>query len=228
MKMKIVGAFICLAMMIFVSNSLMAATSGVGMVRPYGTAWLNGAAVERSSTIFPGDLVQTNSSSAMKINSSGSSVTVLSDSLVKFEGDAVSIQHGGVKLATSTSMVARAGSVSATPTSSARTEFEMVDVDGAVQIVALKGDLKISNGSETTILPEGQRATQKDSGAVASKQNKSVSIPAAQAGFVLAAAGTGFAEAGLRSLNTLNTATAQTLETPHPDIAIKTISPKKP
>lgn len=41
-------------------------------------------------------------------------MTVLSDSLVNFEGGAVSVERGGVRLVTSNSMLARAGSV-ATP-----------------------------------------------------------------------------------------------------------------
>ncbi len=193
------------------------------MARPYGAAWLNGAAVEQSSTIFPGDLVQTNSSSAMKISASGSSVTVLSDSLVRFEGSAVSVEHGGVKLATSKSMGARAGSVTAVPASNAWTEFEMTDVNGKVQIVALKGDLKISNGSETTILSQGQQATQKDSDEVSRKQDRSLALPSAQTGFTLAAAGAGYAESGVQSLES---STARSLGKPHPELI--PISPKKP
>ena len=193
--MNIVRDVLCWMMIVFVPASLMAADSGVGMVRPYGTAWLNGAAVEQSSAIFPGDLVQTSSASAMKIRSSGSSVTVLPDSLVKFEGGAVSVEHGGVKLATSKSMVARAGIVTATPASSARTEFELTDVDGTVQIVALKGDLQISNGSVTTTLSEGEQATQQDSDKTEStnRSEKKQSAPAPAAkkrtvAFIVAAA----------------------------------------
>ena len=160
--MNIVRDILCWAMMVLVPASLLATDSGVAMVRPYGTAWLNGTAVAQSSAIFPGDLVQTGSSSAMKIRSSGSSVTVLSDSLVNFEGGAVGVEHGGVKLVTSKGMSARAGIITATPASSAWTEFELTDVNGTIQIVALKGDLRISDGSETTTLPEGQQATQSD------------------------------------------------------------------
>ena len=163
MKISIMRNVLCWAMIVSVPASLMAANSGVALVRPYGTTWLNGAAVEQSFTIFPGDLVQTSSGSAMKIRSSGSSVTVLPDSLVKFEGGAVSVEHGSVKLATSKSMLARAGIVTAAPVSSAWTEFELTDVDGTVQIVALKGDLQISDGSQTTTLSQGQQTTQKDS-----------------------------------------------------------------
>src|SRR5208282_978618 len=175
--MKIVRDVLCWMMIVFVPASLIAADSGVGMVRPYGAAWLNGAAVQQSSAIFPGDLVQTSSSSALKIRSSGSSVTVLSDSLVKFEGGAVSVEHGGVKLATSKSMFARAGSVTATPASSAWTEFELTDVDGTVQIVAIKGDLQISDGSQTTTLSQGQQATQQDSDETQTKKDQSGTVP---------------------------------------------------
>ena len=193
--MNIVRGVLCWMMIVFVPASLMAADSGVGMVRPYGTAWLNGAAVEQSSAIFPGDLVQTSSASAMKIRSSGSSVTVFPDSLVKFEGGAVSVEHGGVKLVTTKSMSARAGIVTAAPASSAWTEFELTDVDGAVQIVALKGDLQISNGSATTTLSEGQQSTQQDSDKTQSKNQSekkhSAPAPAAskrKAVFIVAAA----------------------------------------
>jgi len=207
---------LCLAVaMVFVPASLLAAGPAVGMVHAYGPAWLNGAAVE-SSTVFPGDLVQTSSSSALKIRSSGSSVTVLSDSLVKFEGDAVSVEHGTVKLATSKSMFAHAGMVTAAPASSAWTEFEFTDLNGTVQIVALKGDLKISNGSETTILPEGKQATQKDS--------KRTQDAMERASFVLAAAAPGSAQVLARDSQT----SAAVISGVHGDIALKVISPKKP
>jgi len=182
MRMKLARKVLCWGMIALVPTALMADGSGVGTVHPYGTAWLNGAAVEQSSPIFPGDLVQTNSDSALKISSSGSSVTVLSDSLVKFEGGAVSVQHGGVKLVTSKSMSARAGSVTAAPASTGWTEFEMSDVNGTVQVVALKGDLQIRNGSRTTILSQGQQAIQVDSNATQSKRGQSAAILSASAG----------------------------------------------
>jgi hypothetical protein len=158
--MNIARNVVCWTMIVLVPASLLATDSGVAMARPYGTAWLNGTAVQQSSAIFPGDLVQTSSSSALKIRSSGSSVTVLPDSLVNFEGGAVGVQHGGVKLVTSKGMSARAGILTATPASSAWTEFELTDVNGTVHIVALKGDLQISDGAQTTTLAEGQQATQ--------------------------------------------------------------------
>jgi hypothetical protein len=82
---------------------------------------------------------------------------ILPDSLVKFEGGAVAIDHGGVNVATGKSLETHADNLTITPASSAWTEFQVNDMDGQVQIVARKGDLNISDGSETTTLPQGQQ-----------------------------------------------------------------------
>ena len=152
--------FFCWTMILLLPVSVMAAGLSAAMAHSYGAAWLNGAAVEHASAIFPGDLVQTNPGAILKIDASGSTVTVLSDSLVKFDGDSAAIEHGSAQLKTSSSMSARAGIVTVTPTSSALTEFQVTRADGAVQVVALKGDLHITNGAQTTTLSHGQQATQ--------------------------------------------------------------------
>jgi hypothetical protein len=145
---------------------------------------------------------------------------------VKFEGGAVAVEHGTVKLATSKNMSARAGMVTAAPTPSAWTEFELTDVNGTVRIVALKGDLQISNGSETMTLSQGQQAMQKDSDATQSKQDRSAAMPSAvkrNAAFILATAGPGSAEAVARDLET---ASVRGVLVAHPNAPH--ISPVKP
>ena len=97
---------ICWMMMGMFPASLIAADSGAAMLHAKGTAWLNGSTVPKTSAIFPGDLVQTQPNSIVNINASGSNVMVLSDSLIKFEGDSVSVEHGRVSVATSKGMAA--------------------------------------------------------------------------------------------------------------------------
>jgi hypothetical protein len=211
----------CWMMIAFVPASLLAVDSGVALARPYGTAWLNGTAVEKSSAIFPGDVIQTGSSSALKIGSSGSSVTVLADSAVTFDGGAVSLQHGSLKLSTSRSMSARAGSITAAPASGAWTEFEIVDVAGTVQIVAIKGDLQIKNGTQTMVLPQGQQATQKNTDSDRSAANPLANASVRNASFVVGTAGAS-AEAISRALDS---SVSHSLELAHSNIAVKIISP---
>ena len=143
--------------------SLLGADTGAAMLYAKGTAWINGAPVPRSSALFPGDLVQTQPDALVHINATGSSVIVSSDSLVKYEGNAVSVEHGSVSVVTSKSMRTHAGEVTVVPVSDARTRFEVTDVNGTVQIVAREGDVSVSNGTETTRLAQGEQTTRDDS-----------------------------------------------------------------
>src|SRR6202050_3272741 len=81
--------------------SLLAADTGAAMLYADGAAWLNGSHVPKSSAIFAGDLVQTRSDSAANIHAPGSSITVLGDSLVQFEGSSLEVERGGVRVSPS-------------------------------------------------------------------------------------------------------------------------------
>jgi len=149
----------CVLLFLFPS-SMFAADSNAAMLYTNGAAWVNGAHVPRnSSAIFSGDLLQTRSDSVANINQSGSTITVLSDSLVEFQGSSVDIEHGGVTVSTSKGVSAAAGDVKVTPASYNWTEFNVVDTDGTVRIMARKGDLTIMDGKETFTLQQGQETT---------------------------------------------------------------------
>ncbi len=150
-------------MVILFPAALFAADQPAAMLYSHGTALLNGNSIARSSAIFSGDLVQTNADSVANINATGSSVLVLNDSLVQYEGGALKLEHGGVTIATSKLLATRAGGVTVSPVSDVWTEFEVRDVDGKVQIAARKGDLSIQDDTGTTTLPQGQQTTRDDS-----------------------------------------------------------------
>jgi hypothetical protein len=142
---------------------LLGADSGAAMLYAKGSAWINGASVPRSSAVFPGDLVQTRPDAVVHINATGSSVMIQSDSLVKYEGNAVSLEHGAVSVATTKGMSTRAGEVVVAPVSNEPTQFDVRDVNGTVEISARKGDVSVSNGTETTRLAQGEQTTRDDS-----------------------------------------------------------------
>src|SRR5271169_1628562 len=166
------GMVSCVLLILF-PGSLFAADSNAAMLYTNGAAWVNGAHVPRSSSaIFLGDLLQTRSDSVANINQPGSSITVLSDSLVQFEGASVDIQHGGVTVSTSKGIAATAGDVKVAPASSAWTEFNVTDVDGTVRIHASKGALTISDGKEVVTLAQGQDTTRDESSGNADQNGK--------------------------------------------------------
>jgi len=144
-KSALRGMVSCVLLILF-PYSLFAADSSAAMLYTNGPAWINGAHVPRnSSAIFLGDLLQTRFDTVANINQPGSRVMVLADSLVKFEGTSVEIDHGGVSVSTSKGMTTTAGEVKVAPASNAWTEFNVSDVDGTVRIAAKKGDLLISD-----------------------------------------------------------------------------------
>jgi hypothetical protein len=162
-------------LLLILPGSLMAADSGTAMLYADGAAWLNGSQVPKSSAIFSGDLVQTRSDSAASIHAPGSSVTVLGESLVQFEGASLKVEHGGVAVSTSKAMATTAGDVRVTPASNEWTEFNVTDTDGTVRIMARKGDLKITDDQGTTTLQQGQDTTrdeQSDQTDNSKKKNK--------------------------------------------------------
>ena len=107
-------------LLVLFPGSLLAADSNAAMLYTNGPAWVNGAHVPRSSSaIFSGDLLQTRSDSVADINQPGSSLQVLADTLVQFEGSSVKIDHGTVRVATSKGMATMAGEVKVAPAANA-------------------------------------------------------------------------------------------------------------
>lgn len=142
------------------------------MLYANGSAWVNGSTIPKSAPVFAGDLVQTQPDSSVHISSTGSSVMVLADSLVKFEGPAVELQHGAVRVTTSKGLATRAGEVTVKPAGNTWTEFQVTDVDGTVQIAANKGDVTIQDQQGTTTLQQGQQTTRDDTSNPEQKKRK--------------------------------------------------------
>jgi len=171
-------------------GALLAADSNAAILYTNGAAWINGAHVPRSSSaVFSGDLVQTRSDSVANINEPGSTITVLADSLVQFEGNSMKIEHGGVTVSTSKSVATTAGDVKVSPASSSWTEFNVTDVDGTVRIAARKGDLTVSDGNQTVTLAQGQETTRDEStpdekGKKKNRKQQSGAVPAAGGGIM--------------------------------------------
>src|ERR1700723_508982 len=104
-----------LMLILFPAQVLLAGETPSAMLYTNGAAWLNGSVVPKSAAVFSGDMLQTRPDSTASIQSNGSSVMVLADSLVKFDGPDVEIEHGSVRVTTSRGLAARAGDVTVKP-----------------------------------------------------------------------------------------------------------------
>ena len=170
-------------MLAVVPGTLFAADQPAAMVYTHGSALLNGMGIPTSSAIFKGDLIETSPESVANINATGSTILVLNNSIVQYEGSSVTLEHGGVTVSTSKSLAARAEDIRIAPISSSLTEFEVKDVDGKVRISARKGDLTITDDSGvTTTLAQGQETTREESESQKEKKRKKAGGAAPAAG----------------------------------------------
>ena len=182
------SAVCCLLTILFPAHMLLAGETASAMLYTNGAAWLNGSAVPKSAAVFAGDMLQTRPDSTARIQSNGSSVMVLADSLVKYEGPAVELEHGAVRVTTSRGLAARAGDVTVKPVNNSWTEFQVTDVDGRMQIAANKGDLMVQDDKGTTTVTQGQETTRDDTTDTEKKKKKhrhgSGAAPAAGGGIM--------------------------------------------
>jgi len=170
-------------LILLMASPAWAADSAAAMLYTNGTAWINGGYIPKSSAVFNGDMVQTKADSVANIKSTGTSVLVLSDSLVQYQDSAVKLEHGSLNVATSKSMAAQVGGLKVVPAGSSWTEFEVHDTDGAVRIIARKGEVKLIDGSGTTTLAEGQEASRDETSEKGKKKKREGgAIPAAGGG----------------------------------------------
>jgi hypothetical protein len=181
------SALCCLLAVLFPAHVMLAGETASAMLYTNGAAWLNGSEVPKSAAVFSGDMLQTRPDSTASIQSNGSSVMVLADSLVKFEGLAVELEHGAVRVTTSRGLATRAGDVTVKPAANTWTEFQVTDVDGRVQIAASKGDLTVQDDKGTTTVTQGQETTRDDTAdqeKKKKKRRKSGAAPAAGGGIM--------------------------------------------
>jgi hypothetical protein len=172
MRRSIQRTVVCLLAFVFPASLFAGDMTPAAMLYSHGGTMLNGSAVPRSSALFSGDLVQTGADSVANINVTGSTVLVLNDSLIQYEGDSLKLEHGGVSISTSKSISAHAGDIKISPAKGVLTEFEVRDVDGRVQIAARKGDLSITDQDGTSTLPQGQETTKDESSPQTNKKGK--------------------------------------------------------
>lgn len=148
---------VCGAMIVILPASIVAQDSTRGMLHSDGGTWLNGSQAPASAAVFPDSLVQTQVGHSSRIDVAGSSVLVLPETEVQFEGDVLVLAHGSLQLATTSKMEVLVGCIRIAPTTSDRTQYDVSDIDGKVKIGASRSDVKVhSHGSGVLRSEQGE------------------------------------------------------------------------
>jgi len=129
-----------------------------------GGVWVNGYEAHDSSSVFAGDIIETKPDSSANLILDGSSVLIAPQSVSKFQGDLLELDHGGVSVATSKGFKVRVNCILVVPVLNEWTQYAVTDVNGSVQVAARKLDVNVEHerghGKET---PESQPAQQRAS-----------------------------------------------------------------
>ncbi len=134
---------VCGLMIVILPASLTAQDANRGILRNDGGTWLNENPAPPSAAIFPDSLVQTQKGHSARIDVEGSTVLILADTMVQFQGHELALDHGTLQLDTAREMEVIVGCITISPITSDRTQYDVTDVDGKVKVVASKNDVKI-------------------------------------------------------------------------------------
>ena len=136
-------------------------TGAKAVLQASGNVQVNGNASRRTTTLFSGDVVETDEGSAANIIAGGSSVLLLSGTAMKFLGNGVELTQGGMAIATSEAMTATVDGLTITPAAQKFSKFEVAEDDDTVVIAARQGNVAVSDGQQTSTVPEGQETKRK-------------------------------------------------------------------
>jgi hypothetical protein len=179
MRVSALCRFLRLVIVVLCPLSLVAADTGSAVLHSSGGVWVNGFEIAGSTAVFPGDLIETKPGFVANLDAEGSSVVIQPESVVKFQGNFLSLEHGSVSVGTSTSMSVHVNCIKVEPVSAERTQYDVGDVNGTVQVAAHKNDVSITEGGAlrktspqtgsssssglSSVVHEGQQATRDES-----------------------------------------------------------------
>ena len=161
-------------MLVLFPLSLTAADTGSAILRSAGGVWVNGNEIAGSTAIFAGDTLETKPGFVANLDLEGSSVLIQPESIVKFDGTYLTLEHGSVSVGTSTGMSVHVNCIRVEPLSNDRTQYDVADVTGKVDVAAHKADVKITqsgslhkptaeNSSASSVVHEGQQGSRDES-----------------------------------------------------------------
>ncbi|HVI08841.1 MAG TPA: hypothetical protein VND65_11160 [Candidatus Binatia bacterium] len=161
MRVSVLQTIFASALFAFFSAApLHAADAGAALLHSNGGVSVNGSEVGTSQPIFAGDVIETRPGFVANLDVEGSSVLIQSESVVRFQGSFLDLEHGSVSVGTSTAMQVHVKCLKVEPVNSDRTQYDVTDRTGTVQVSALKKDVNITHGGAARKTSTASAATQ--------------------------------------------------------------------
>ena len=139
---------------------LQAGDSKSAILHAQSGVWVNGSEAPDSTAIFPGDLLETKPGSVANLNIEGSSVVIQAESVIKYNGDSLTLEHGSVLTNTSDSFSVQVDCLKVVPVANVWTQYEVAHLNGNVHVNAEKNDVNIEQGASLRKRPEPNSSSQ--------------------------------------------------------------------
>ncbi len=159
MGVSIIRHFACW-LMIVVTPMTLSAQAPSAIVHTQGGVWVNGYEAKDASAVFSGDVIEIKADFSATLNLEGSSVSIQPESVVKFQGDAVELDHGSVSVETSRSFKVLVRCITVVPVANEWTQYDVVDSNGSVQVSARTQDVNVKwehTGRKTPVENAGEQ-----------------------------------------------------------------------
>ncbi len=154
---RTVTAFLSWMLLLVFPTAMLAAPQG-GTLRSTGNVLVDGKPVPQSSSVFPGDRVQTGADGTATLTTDGSSALIAGGSSVILGDNVLDVSCGTVMVTTTRGMGVRVNGTTVTPTTP-NAKFEVGQGGRALSISAHEGTLSIQDGHGTTTMQPGQTST---------------------------------------------------------------------
>src|SRR5207245_9864644 len=98
MSVSIFRFLVCCTMIVIFPASLLADDAGPAILHAQGGVWVNGNEAADSTAIMPGDLLETKPGAVATLTTDGSTILIQAQSIVKYNGDALTLEPGRVSV----------------------------------------------------------------------------------------------------------------------------------
>jgi hypothetical protein len=160
---------VCLCLVALLPVSLFGDDAAVAILRTTGPVTVNQSPAADSAALFLNDLIVTQKDSVARIEATGSTADLGSETIVQLGTSELLLEHGHVVVNTMHGLRVRAGCVTVSPANSTDwTRYEVTDLDGKVTVAALKQDVNMElsangkaskpTGASPETLREGQQS----------------------------------------------------------------------
>jgi hypothetical protein len=161
MRVSILRSVVGWLMLLVVPVTLLGQQAQVSsaIVHTQGGVWVNGYEAKDGAAVFPGDAIETKVDSSTTLSMDGSSVLMLPETVGKFQGDMLVLNHGSVSVETSKSFKVRVNCLTVIPVRNEWTQYDVIDVNRTMKVAARKLDVNVQRDShevKATPTPEAQ------------------------------------------------------------------------